>query len=59
MSHTGAKTKRAAIVTAVEAFNSIHRLADLAERLQGSCPNFMSQEELQHLREDRKWETAP
>jgi hypothetical protein len=54
--HTGAKTKRDAIVTAVDEFNRLHRLKDLAERLHGSCPNFMTQENLQQMRADRKWE---
>jgi Arc/MetJ family transcription regulator len=56
--HTGAKTKRDAVVTAVDEFNRRRRLEELAERLHGSCPNFMTQEDLQHMREDRKWETA-
>ena len=59
MRHTGAKTKREAIVTAVEKFNRSRRLVELAERLHGSCPNFMTQEDLQRVREDRKWEATP
>ena len=42
--HTGAKTKRDAVVTAVEEFNRRRRLEEMAERLHGSCPNFMTQE---------------
>lgn len=56
--HTGAKTKRDAVVTAVEEFNRGRRLEQLAERLHGSCPGFMSQEELRRMREDHKWESA-
>jgi Arc/MetJ family transcription regulator len=56
--HTGAKTKREAVVTAVDEFNRLRRLEDLAERLHGSCPNFMTQEDLQQMRQDRKWEAA-
>lgn len=56
--HTGAKTKRDAIVTAVEEFNRRRRLEELAERLHGSCPGFMSQEDLRRMRDDHKWEAA-
>ena len=56
--NTGAKTKRDAVVTAVDEFNRRHRLEEMAERLHGSCPNFMTQEDLKRMREDRKWETA-
>jgi len=56
--HTGAKTKRDAVVTAVDEFNRRRRLEELAERLHGSCPNFMTQEDLRQMRKDRKWETA-
>jgi len=56
--HTGAKTKRGAVVTALTEFNRRRRLEELAERLHGSCPNFMTQKDLQQMREDRKWETA-
>ena len=54
MRHTEAKTKRAAVVTAMEEFNRRRRLEALAERLHGSYPNFMSQEVLQRLRRDHK-----
>ena len=53
--HTGAKTKRDAVVTAVNEFNRRRRLEEMAERLHGSCPNFMAQEALKQMREDRKW----
>ena len=56
--HTGAKTKRDAIVTAVEEFNRLRRLEELAERLLGSCPGFMSQADLRRMREDNKWGAA-
>jgi len=56
--HTGAKTKRDAIVTAVDEFNRKRRMEEMAERLHGSCPNFMTQDDLQRMREDRKWETT-
>ena len=56
--HTGAKTKRDAVVTAVEEFNRRRRLEELAERLHGSCPNFMTQTDLRRMRQDRKWEAA-
>ena len=52
--HTGAKTKREAIVTAVERFNRRQRLERLAEDLHGALPDFMSQEELKVMREDSK-----
>ncbi len=56
--HTGAKTKRDAIVTAVSEFNRRNRLEELAERLQGSCPDFMTQADLRRMRQDHKWEKA-
>ncbi len=56
--HTGAKTKREAVVAAVEDFNRRHRLATLAKRLYGSMPNLMTREDLQAMREDRQGETA-
>ncbi len=56
--HTGAKTRRAAVVIAVDEFNRRRRLEALAERLHGSCPNFMSQEVLQRLRRDDKGEAT-
>ncbi len=54
--HTGAKTKRDAVVTAVDEFNRRRRLEEMAERLHGSCPDFMSQTDLQRMRQDHKWE---
>jgi Arc/MetJ family transcription regulator len=58
MKHTGAKTKRDAVVTAMDEFNRRRRLEAMAERLHGSCPNFMTQEDLRHMREDRTSEPA-
>jgi Arc/MetJ family transcription regulator len=52
---TGAKTKRDAIVTAVNEFNRRRRLEEMAERLHGSCPNFMTQDDLDRMRKDHKW----
>ena len=56
--HTGAKTKRDAVVTAVEEFNRRRRLEEMAQRLHGSMPNFMMQEDLKTMRQDDKWEKA-
>ena len=56
--HTGAKTKRDAVVTALEEFNRRRRLEEMAERLHGSCPNFMTQADLRRIRQDHKWETV-
>lgn len=32
-------------------------LKELNERVRGSMPNFMTQEDLRKMREDEKWET--
>ncbi len=53
---TNARTKRDAVVTALENFNRRQRLEELAERLHGSCPDFMTQDDLKAMREDNKWE---
>ena len=47
--HTGAKTKREAIVTAVEDFNQRRRTAALVRHL-GTCTDLMTPEELECLR---------
>ena len=52
--HTGAKTKRDAVVTAVNEFNRRRRHEEMAERLHGSFPDFMSQENLRRMRQDHK-----
>lgn len=49
--HTGARTKREAVVTALIDFNRRRRLSRLVERL-GTFDNFMTHEELIRLRED-------
>jgi Arc/MetJ family transcription regulator len=54
--HTGAKTKREAVVTAMDEFNRRRRLEEMAERLHGSCPGFMSQADLRRMRQDHPWE---
>jgi len=56
--HTGAKTNREAVVMAVAEFNRFRRLQEMAERLHGSCPDFMSHEELMRMRQGRKWKAA-
>lgn len=54
--HTRAKTKKEAILTAVETFNKKKRLEALNRRIRGTFKDFMTQEELKTLREDTKWE---
>jgi len=54
--HTGAKTKREAILTAVEKYNRLQRLAALNARVHGKFKDFMTQEDLKLMREDAKWE---
>lgn len=56
--HTRAKTKREAILTAVQKYNKLHRLAKLNARIRGSFKDFMTQEDLKIMREDAKWESA-
>ncbi len=50
MKFTGAKTKREAIVTAVEHFNRLKRLEQLNQRVRGRFRDFMTREELQARR---------
>ena len=45
----GAKTKREAILTALEAYNQRGRMADLTRHL-GTCADLMRPEELERLR---------
>jgi Arc/MetJ family transcription regulator len=52
---TSAKTKRAAVVTALEKYNRIHRLRELNARLRGTFVDFMTQADLKVMREDAKW----
>jgi Arc/MetJ family transcription regulator len=54
--HTGAKTKKEAVVTAVEKYNKLRRLAGLNARIRGSFKEFMTQEDLKRMREDSRWE---
>jgi hypothetical protein len=49
--HTGAKTKREAVVIALSEFNRRRRLQRLVEKF-GSLDSFMTQEELRRMRED-------
>lgn len=49
MRHSGAKTKREAVVTAIEEYNRRRRLARLAQDL-GSFDGFLSRQELDDLR---------
>lgn len=53
--YTGAKTKRDAVVYALKDFNRRRRLAKLSKIL-GTFKDFMTQEELKIMREDKKWE---
>jgi len=55
MRFTRAKTKRDAVVTAVEKFNRLQRLRGLNAKLRGTFVDFMTQEDLKILREDAKW----
>ena len=50
MKFTGAKTKREAVVTAVERFNRLKRLERLNARVRGRFKDFMSQADLQSMR---------
>lgn len=50
MKHAGVSTKKQAVRLAIEEYNRRKRMADLADLL-GRFDNFMSQEELERLRE--------
>jgi Arc/MetJ family transcription regulator len=52
---TCAKTKRDAVVTALEKYNRLQRLRELNARLRGTFVDFMTQEDLKVMREDAKW----
>lgn len=56
MRHTGARTKKDAILTAVERYNKLKRLEALNSRIRGTFKDFMSQYDLKALREDKRWE---
>ncbi|HEX5399978.1 MAG TPA: type II toxin-antitoxin system VapB family antitoxin [Verrucomicrobiae bacterium] len=51
MKFTGAKTKREAVVTAVERFNRLKRLEKLNARVRGQFRDFMTQADLKAMRE--------
>jgi Arc/MetJ family transcription regulator len=50
MKFTGAKTKREALVTAVERFNRLKRLEKLNARVRGQFRDFMTQADLKAMR---------
>jgi Arc/MetJ family transcription regulator len=52
---TKSKTKRDAVVTALEKFNRLQRLRELNAKLRGTFVDFMTQEDLKIMREDAKW----
>ena len=54
--HTRARTKREAILTAVERFNKLKRLEALNTRIRGRFKDFMTQTDLKAMREDAAWE---
>lgn len=49
--HTGAKTKREAVVIALSEFNRRRRLQKLAEKF-GTFEGFMTQDDLRRMREE-------
>ena len=51
--HTGAATKREAVVTAIEDYNRRKRLAKVAAQF-GTLKGFMTQDELERLRGGRR-----
>jgi Arc/MetJ family transcription regulator len=51
MRHTGARTKREAVVTAIAEFNRRQRAQELVARF-GTFDDFMTQEELRRMREE-------
>ena len=51
MKFTGAKTKREAVVTAVQRFNRLKRLERLNARVRGQFRDFMTQSDLKAMRE--------
>jgi Arc/MetJ family transcription regulator len=51
MRHTGAKTKKQAVVTAIADFNRRKRVEKLIAKF-GTFENVMTQEELRRMRED-------
>ncbi len=59
MKFTGAKTKREAVVTAVERFNQLKRLERLNARVRGQFRAFMTSGDLKAMREADKPKTRP
>ena len=55
---TNAKTKRDAVVTALEKFNRLQRLRELNAKVKGTFVDFMTQADLKVMREDAKWAKA-
>ena len=51
MKFTGAKTKREAVLTAVERFNRLKRLERMNARVRGQFRDFMTQADLKVMRE--------
>ena len=58
MKFTGAKTKREAVVTAVERFNRLKRLERLNARVRGQFKDFMTQADLKAMRAADTLKTA-
>ena len=56
--HTHARTKREAILTAVERFNQLKRLEALNARIRGRFKDFMTPADLEAMREDSRWEAV-
>lgn len=54
MRFTRAKTKREAVVTALEKFNRLQHLRGLNAKSRGTFADFMTQEDLKIMREDPK-----
>lgn len=54
MRYTGAKTKREAVVTAVERFNRLKRLEKMNARVRGQFREFITQAELKAMRETER-----
>jgi Arc/MetJ family transcription regulator len=52
--HTGAKTKKDAVVSAIKEYNRRQRLAELTAVL-GTFQDFMTQDDLLEIRKERKW----
>ena len=53
--HTGARTKKEAVVSALRDFNRRRRLALLADKVLGTFKDFITQDDLATMREDKKW----